>query len=922
MGVPPDAAAGPVPGRLPGRELAVRAAAFVVVHFALCRLGDVLTVASSENSTFWPASGLALAVLLLSPRATWPWYLAGVAASGMLSGALAGRNHWLTLAFTSGDVIEAALGAWLVRRVAGRPAGRLTLRFALTLVLAGAVLAALANATVAMSAVAAAYGERGPKLLLSFVQYWSGDALGVLLLTPALLAWASPGAPRAPRSVRRVAESALLSAASAAAAALVFGLGEGLHLERSFLLLPVLVWAAFRFGLRGAATVGVGTAVLSAWSTAVALAGSVGTAAPQAAFQVQLILAVSITAAFLLATTLEDREAAVSALRESEARLGGFMEHSPASLYLLDAEGRLVDMSRSYERMAAQPAGALAGTTARERLPGVDGDQAHAEDLHVLATGQSVRVDRVIAGRIYMMVKFRIPRGDQPPLLGGVGVDVTDQRLAERSLRLAQVALDRNFTALLFLDPSGCVTYANEAAGRLFGRAAPALLGRSAWELDGAVAEASWPAAWRRLREQGSLVLDGRLLRPTGRRLEAEVGLVFVAYDGQEYAVYAARDLSERRRAEGAQRLASVGTLAAGMAHEINNPLTFVAANLAYALDRLGALRGDSRADEAARALEDAEEGTRRVARVVRHLKTVSRVEATERRPVDVRAEIETALKLAQNELRHRARLTLRLDEVPAVEAAEFQLGQVFLNLLVNAAHAIPEGDAERHRVTVVSRTSPQGWAVVEVGDTGCGIPAAVRARIFEPFFTTKPVGQGTGLGLSVCHGIVSGLGGRIEVESEEGQGTVFRVALPPAAAAREAPAHTPAPRPEAPRARILVVDDEPLVGSTIRRVLSGHEVVALTDPREALGRLLGDGPTFDLVLCDLMMPQLTGMDLHAAVAEKRPVLGRRIVFMTGGAFTDRARQFLEQSPNPQLQKPFQPQELRDQVRTWLAERR
>ncbi|HET9555272.1 MAG TPA: MASE1 domain-containing protein [Anaeromyxobacteraceae bacterium] len=768
MGVTPDAAAGTVAGRS-RLDLAVRAAAFTCVHFVLCRLGDVLTVAASENSTFWPASGLTLAVLVLSPRATWRWYLAGLAASGALSGLVNGRNPWLIAGFTAGDLVEAWLGAWLVLRVAGPPTGRVTQRLALTIVLAGAGLAAAANSTVAMLTVVGAYGERGAKLALSWLQYWSGDALGVLLVTPAVLAWASPGAhrPARPGWAARRAESALLSAASAGATALVFGLGDGLHLERSFLLLPVLVWAAFRFGLRGAATVGVGMAVLSAWSTAVGVASGADAlaTAPQAAFQVQLILAVSVTAAFLLATTLEDREATVSALRESEARLGGFMEHSPAALYLLDGAGRLVDMSRSYERMVAAPAGELAGTTALERLPGADGAQAHAEDLRVLATGESLRVDRTFAGRTYVMLKFRIPRDGQPPLLGGVGVDVTDQRLAERSLRLAQVALDRNFTALLFLDPSGCVTYANEAAGRLFGRATPELLGRSAWELDGAVAEASWPAAWSRLREQGSLVLDGRLLRPGGRRLEAEVGLVFVAYDGQEYAVYAARDLSERRRAEGAQRLASVGTLAAGMAHEINNPLTFVAANLAYALDRLGALRGDPRAEEAVRALEDAEEGTRRVARVVRDLKTVSRVEATERRPVDVRAEIETALKLAQNELRHRARLTLRLDDVPPVEAAEFQLGQVFLNLLVNAAHAIPEGDADRHRITVASRTSPQGHAVVEVGDTGCGIPAAVRARIFEPFFTTKPVGQGTGLGLSVCHGIVSGLGGRIEVE-------------------------------------------------------------------------------------------------------------------------------------------------------------
>jgi CheY-like chemotaxis protein len=147
-------------------------------------------------------------------------------------------------------------------------------------------------------------------------------------------------------------------------------------------------------------------------------------------------------------------------------------------------------------------------------------------------------------------------------------------------------------------------------------------------------------------------------------------------------------------------------------------------------------------------------------------------------------------------------------------------------------------------------------------------------------------------------------------------------VLLPPAGpAAPPPPSAAPRPRPEGARARILVVDDEQLIGTTIRRLLPLHEVVALADPREALARLTGGEP-FDLVLCDLMMPLLSGMELHEAVAAVRPEVARRMVFMTGGAFTDRAREFLERVGNPQLGKPFDPQDLREQVRAWLAEAR
>jgi len=208
----------------------------------------------------------------------------------------------------------------------------------------------------------------------------------------------------------------------------------------------------------------------------------------------------------------------------------------------------------------------------------------------------------------------------------------------------------------------------------------------------------------------------------------------------------------------------------------------------------------------------------------------------------------------------------------------------------------------------------PRGAGVlVQVADNGSGIPAEVLDRIFDPFFTTKPVGVGTGLGLSICHGIVVGLGGEITVDSEVGRGSTFRVLLPPAPAA---PRRRPDPTPVAPsrQGRVLVVDDEPLVCRAVQRILSPpHEVRIRANGREALEALQAD-PGYDLVLCDLMMPELTGMELHGLVEARAPELAGRFIFLTGGAFTAGARDFLSRVSNERLEKPFEPAALRELV--------
>jgi CheY-like chemotaxis protein len=252
------------------------------------------------------------------------------------------------------------------------------------------------------------------------------------------------------------------------------------------------------------------------------------------------------------------------------------------------------------------------------------------------------------------------------------------------------------------------------------------------------------------------------------------------------------------------------------------------------------------------------------------------------------------------------------------VLAAGRRLEQVFLNLLVNATHALQEAGGAGE-VTVTVQPGASGEVVAEVRDTGPGMTPEVRARVFEPFDTTKPVGSGTGLGLAICHGIVASCGGRIDVESEPGRGSAFRVVLPALAAAPSPPPIAQDARPDrgaAPGAglpagrRVLVVDDDPLILRLVTRALGGGEVVTLADPHEALRRLLGGDP-FDLVICDLMMPGLSGMDLFAALAQARPEEADRLIFMTGGAFTPRAREFLSDGDRPCLEKPFEPEALR-----------
>jgi two-component system NtrC family sensor kinase len=290
---------------------------------------------------------------------------------------------------------------------------------------------------------------------------------------------------------------------------------------------------------------------------------------------------------------------------------------------------------------------------------------------------------------------------------------------------------------------------------------------------------------------------------------------------------------------------------------------------------------------------------------------------------------------MAMNEIRPRAQLVRDYGEIPTIKASASRLGQVFLNLLLNAAQAIPEGKPAENeiRLTVRAREprgerDPQACLTIDVRDTGAGISPEVRARIFDPFFTTKPLGQGTGLGLSISHGLVNAMGGELVVASEVGVGTTFRVRLPLTAweprerehAGANANGRAAPPVPSVRRARILVIDDEPAIGAVVARGLENlHDVEVMTDPTAAVARI-ERGERYDLVLCDVAMPERTGMDVHAAIARCSPEQARRMIFLTGGPGSTRAEAFLADPSRVVIEKPFALGALVSRVDAALAE--
>ncbi|MCP5153127.1 MAG: PAS domain S-box protein [Ectothiorhodospiraceae bacterium] len=633
----------------------------------------------------------------------------------------------------------------------------------------------------------------------------------------------------------------------------------------------------------------------------------------------------------LLGITIEvtDRRLRETDLRRANETLEDAIESLSEGFALFGADHRLIMCNRQFRDM---------NTASADKLePGtrwIDFIRAGAE------RGQYV--DAV--GRVEQWLAACIDRGDPSAGLefqqsdgrwfeslhrrtrqGGtvvVRTEVTRRKTMERALRASEALVRRILEACpvpigMTRADDGLVIYESPASRALFGRDAAS---GPVHTRDFFADPSDRDRYLARLRRRGTV--DGhevRLRRSDGTRFWAAISARLVEYQGEEVIVSSTFDLTERMQVEAemarsrealhqSEKMSALGELLASVSHELNNPLSVLVGQALLLRESAADPEVAGRATKIGNAAE-------RCARIVRTFLAMARQRPSQGGPVDVNAVIESALGATADALRASG-ITLRRHlaaDLPRVWADADQLGQVVANLVMNAEDALAQR-AEGRELVVVSAYRPSDEVVIEVRDNGPGVPREIRSRIFEPFFTTKDVAAGTGIGLALCHRIIDGHGGVLEVEDVADGGAAFVIRLPPMAdAALGADGRDAAGTP--PGLRVLVVDDEHDVSEMLGEILreEGHEVLVASDGGEALDALAAR--EFDVVLSDLRMPGLDGPALYRRLADERPALAARTAFITGDTMSERLDRFLADSGRPCIDKPFSPSEVRAVVR-------
>jgi len=611
-----------------------------------------------------------------------------------------------------------------------------------------------------------------------------------------------------------------------------------------------------------------------------------------------------------------ERVRAQVAAQENEHRLQQVLDALPVGVLLADAGGRLIWQNPASRRIwggQVDEFGEYRGWWADSGRPvephewglprALLGEESHGEVLDIQGFGGLRRTLLNSAATI---------RDDAGEIIGAVAVyeDITDARERDRRRVLLAAALEGLHEGVFLIDTSGAVVYANHAFSRILG-VEGAAAGRALHELNaetGAELEVPLKVAAEQGRWSGRARSRGV---PDGRELTLEVllGRVEHPYGGQDLLFGILRDVSSQlqveRQLRQSERLASLGTLVGGVAHELNNPLSAV-------LGFVELMLMDTRPPAEREDLETIRREAERMAKIVADLRVLARgvPEPASAEHVDLNDVVRHVLRTREHLLR-RSAIEVRQDlaaDLPPVQAERGRLEQAVLNLVVNAEQAMAPLQGDR-RLILRTRATARGVSL-QVVDNGPGIPARHLERIFDPFFTTKGPGEGTGLGLALVHTIVAEHQGEIRVDSEVGAGTAFRVDLP---RAETAPAAVPA-QPEAPaqpaRTRVLVVDDETPVRRVVVRYLArlGYDADEASDGKQALGMIDWADQPYAAIISDLRMPGLGGDELHRRLAERG--LAHRLIFLTGDTASQDAADLLEGVEVPILAKPVSMDEL------------
>jgi len=535
---------------------------------------------------------------------------------------------------------------------------------------------------------------------------------------------------------------------------------------------------------------------------------------------------------------------------------------------------------------------------------------------HFMASGQALRDE---AGQAMILVGSLTDR---------TLIQRVEQQLEDTQRRFTVLFHQMNDAAVLADVETGIILEANQPAERLWGKSISELVGAHQTSLHPPNLDEEAREAFSRhiaaLMQNQRATINVPVLRADGTEVPAEISSSLIEIEGRTTILGVFRDISERVRAERELRerdaqiqlsshLASMGTLAAGVAHEINNPLTYVLGNLEIVRSLL--LEKGIADPDLNEAIEAATTGGRFVREIVSDLKAISRMDGPDGAS-DPSEVIRIASRMAMSDLRHKAQLDLRLKETPLAQISSARLSQVVLNILSNAARAFVSTDRSENLIRVDVFAKDRRVHIV-IADNGGGIAPEDLQRVWEPFFTKRGHSGGTGLGLSICRRILHEVNGTLDIASTLGQGTTVSMSIPILEGAapddlQAQPASPPSPAAPGARLRVMVVDDDTLITLLISRMLADdYEVHSFNDAREALAALSA-GQSFDVILCDLMMPEMDGQSFYTRAKDAAPFL-----FVTGGAVTVENIAFERRmaAEGLLLHKPFEAQVLKRKLR-------
>jgi PAS domain S-box-containing protein len=514
----------------------------------------------------------------------------------------------------------------------------------------------------------------------------------------------------------------------------------------------------------------------------------------------------------------------------------------------------------------------------------------------------------------------------------GLLLDITARKKSEEALRLTQFAVDRAGDAAYWMGPDGRLIYVNDQACKVLGYSRSELLSMTIHRINPDYPEEVWGAHWEDLRRRKSFTMESRHLAKDGRILPVEVTVNYVEFDGKEFNCASARDISKRMEAQEksrlleaqllhARKMEAIGSLAGGIAHDFNNLLTVI---LGYSnLIKVKASAG-SEAFHAAGAIQDAAD---RASRLTAQLLGFARKGKNLTVPVDIHKTIDDIADLLERTMDKNIRIRRSLPPGPVTVIGDpTQLQQFLMNLAMNARDAMPEGGEltlsarivllEEAFVSSHAGAAPGRYARIDVADTGMGIPKHHLEKIFDPFFTTKEQGKGTGLGLSMVFGIVKNHGGILEVESDVGAGTLFKVYLPLADGCAEEEDADPPRMAEfgTGRGRILLIDDQATVRDVCSAMLStlGYTVSTAADGREGVEQYRRFGKDVDLVIVDMIMPNLGGRDCFREIKTMNP--GVRALLSSGFSLDGSVQEIMDEGIAGFIQKPYRLEELSNAV--------